>query len=182
MCYKFVLKTNNNHELILAYDFKMILNEDRIVSLNTDAYYISKKVSPKLGQAKFGLNIYDKVIYNARSETLLEKAIFKEDYISHKAVFPSSFFFEKDINKDEHKFDYINTDIGYLAGFIVNNCFILLTRAAYPDLDMFSRLPIVLSSKQVDTYLESKDNTKILNTFNDVKFHINGISEQIRLF
>ena len=184
MCNRFVLKTNDNHELKLVYDFKLILNENKIITLNSDAYYICKDEfnSLNLRQAKFGLNIFDKTIYNARSETLLEKNIFREDYISHKGVFPCSFFYEFDSNKREHKFEFIKIDIGYLAGFIINDSFILLTRAAYPDLDMFTRLPIVLSSSEVDIYLDSKDNTKVLNKFDTIKYHISGISDQIKLF
>ena len=182
MCNKFELKTNSSHELLLAYDFKLILQEDKVITINSNAFYISKESSPKLSQAKFGLNIFDKTIYNARNETLLEKNIFREDYISHKGVFPCSCFYEHDENKDMHKFDLLKVDIGYLAGFIVNDSFILITRASYPDLDMFKRLPVVLSKEEVDTYLESKDNTRILNEFNTIKYHISGISDQIKLF
>lgn len=182
MCKRFELKTNSSHELLLAYDFKLILQENKMITINSNAYYISKDFSPQLNQAKFGLNIFDKVIYNARSETLLEKNIFREDYISHKGVFPCTSFYEFDDNKDEHRFDLLKEEMGYLAGFIVNDSFILITRSSYPDLDMFKRLPVVLSKDEVDTYLESKDNVKLLNKFNTIKFHISGISDQIKLF
>lgn len=184
MCHRFALNTNNKHELRLVYDYKLILPENKMVIIGSNAYYLYKEEngSISLSQAKFGLKIFDKTIYNARCETLLEKNIFREDYISHKGVFPCSYFFEHDESNSDHKFELLKVDIGYLAGFIINDSFILITRGSYPDLDMFKRLPVVLSEKEVDIYLNSKDDTRILTKFDTIKYHISGISDQIKLF
>ena len=181
MCYRFDLITNESKKVDLVYNFHLLLQNNLKINLLNEAYYICLDETPQIKKASFGLKLSDKIIYNARHETILDKDIFKTDYIIHKAVFPCNAFYEKDKNKVERRFISKDNVINYLAGFIINDSFIILTRNAPEEFDSFKRLPIYLSEEDVDLYLKSDQDISILNKFNKKIFHLEGYYEPIKL-
>ncbi len=111
----------------------------------------------------FGFPSYDgSFLYNARIETAAEKPSFRDDYPSHKAVFPCTSFFEFDRKKKEHEFISEANPILYLAGFYNRERqFVLLTeegkKGIYP---LPPRMPLLLTKEDVIPYLQGKDLTE----------------------
>jgi len=102
--------------------------------------------------AKFLRWGYQKKIINARAETVLERPLFKNDFIHRRCVIPISYFFEWDANKNKLAFG----DEEYLAGFYnEQNEFIILTTESQGDLKpIHHRMPVCLEKHQIKDYLE----------------------------
>ena len=65
--------------------------------------------------SRFALWGFHKKIINARSESVEEKAIFREDFLYHRALVPVSGFYEWDHNKQRYLFNDQEKPILYLA-------------------------------------------------------------------
>lgn len=98
---------------------------------------------------------YQKKIINARAETVLERPLFKNDFINRRCVIPMSYFFEWDQNKNKHAFG----DELYVAGFYNKDQeFIILTTSSQGDLvPIHHRMPVCLEKSQIKSYLEDTD-------------------------
>jgi putative SOS response-associated peptidase YedK len=95
-----------------------------------------------LGVFSFGLPGSEEPFLNARSETVLEKPFYRESYLSSRAVFPCTSFFELDKNQHEKEF-FPQEKLFYLAGFTQNGHFVLLTEKAGEDVSFFhKRMPL----------------------------------------
>lgn len=108
---------------------------------------------------KWGFKAFDhKLIINARSETLLEKVMFKNEVLEHRCIIPVSGFYEWDQHK--HQFTFINEDnqLMFLAGIyrIVEGqreMVIITTAANESMLGIHQRMPLILTAKQMQGWL-----------------------------
>jgi len=94
------------------------------------------------------------VLINARSETVLERRMFKDSVMNRRCVIPTAGFYEWD--KDKHKIGFMADDskVLYLAGFWKSGRFIILTTQANHSIeDVHDRMPLTLERDEIENWL-----------------------------
>lgn len=98
------------------------------------------------------------VIFNARSETALEKQMFQSSIKNRRCVIPAKHFYEW--NKDKEKYTFFREDLGilYFAGFYKEfageNRFIILTADANESMKkVHNRMPLILEQNQLEDWI-----------------------------
>lgn len=126
----------------------------------------------RLDVMKWGFPRWDKtsgVIINARSETVLEKSMFRDSFLNRRVIIPSSGFFEWDHRPGHPKDKYFFTlqgIVSYMAGFFNRftlpdgqtvECFVILTApAAEPVAELHDRMPIILPRQKIRMWLDPR--------------------------
>lgn len=151
---------NEAQNLLLAKDY-FPSNEVPIIILNNNRL--------NLIGAKWGFKAFDKkMIINARSETILEKSLFKNEVIDHRCIIPASGFYEWNELKQKFSFENENDYIMYLAGIyrMINGQIemtIITTKANYSMQGIHHRMPLVLNEDLMNKWLRNKQFDNILN-------------------
>lgn len=105
----------------------------------------------------WGFPHYDrskKVIFNARSETVLDKKMFKSSVQERRCIIPAAGFFEWNTNKDKYFFKAKDNRILLFAGFYHHDRFVILTTAANDSVeDIHNRMPLILEPSEVDNWI-----------------------------
>ena len=107
----------------------------------------------------WGLKAKDnKLVINARAESVLEKPMFSESIKSRRCILPAEGFYEW--NKDKTKFTFKRKDGKplYLAGFYDmsdnKDSFVILTTEANSSMSpVHDRMPVIIDSTNVREYL-----------------------------
>ena len=115
---------------------------------------------------KWGYEGYGKktLIFNARSETVRERPMFRRDFEERRCLIPANKFYEwKKINtKQKEKYEFFTPDrILYLAGIYhkdpLGDRFTILTRAAEGCMkEVHHRMPLILNEREIENWLFSK--------------------------
>lgn len=113
-------------------------------------------------------NFHNKgVIFNARSETALEKRMFKGSVQKRRCIIPATAFYEW--NKAKEKFTFRRTDgeLLYLAGFynqyVGENHFVILTTEPNESVEgVHDRMPLVLEKEQIEDWLFDDETTEFI--------------------
>ena len=115
---------------------------------------------------KWGYEAYGKktLIFNARSETVRERPMFRRDFEERRCLIPANKFYEwKKINtKQKEKYEFFTPDrILYLAGIYhkdpLGDRFTILTRAAEGCMkEVHHRMPLILNEREIENWLFSK--------------------------
>ncbi len=127
------------------------------------------------GVLKWGYEAYGKktLIFNARSETVQERPMFRRDFEERRCLVPAVKFYEwKKINaKQKEKYEFFASDeILYLAGIYhkdpAEDRFTILTREAEGCMaGVHHRMPLILHKKDIGNWLLSKKNaTELLES------------------
>ena len=101
-----------------------------------------------------------KVIFNARSESAMEKPMFRDAVLHHRAVIPAAWFYEWDRNKQKHIFYREGGNPLFMAGcyrkYEDGDRFVILTTQANASMEpVHDRMPLVLEREEaVDWLLE----------------------------
>lgn len=114
------------------------------------------------------------VIFNARTETVLAKRMFKTALLTHPAVIPTTGFYEWQHGPGKNSQKYIfrapGEDILYLAGFWnvfgsgSERRFTILTTAANEWMSPYhSRMPLTLRPENLAGWLTGADRDRLLN-------------------
>ena len=107
------------------------------------------------------------LVFNARSESVFEKRMFRESVSLRRAVVPVSWFYEWNKNKEKFTFTKEGSRILFLAGFYGRyedgDHFVILTTQAYASMaPVHSRMPLVLEREQVRDWILDSAKTKEL--------------------
>jgi putative SOS response-associated peptidase YedK len=106
------------------------------------------------------------LIINARSESVLEKRMFRQAFLEHRIVVPASGFYEWDHRKPGHRDKYffsLSGQVVYMAGIydlfpvdgVLRERFVILTRpAAQPVSELHDRMPLILPRTQIRSWLD----------------------------
>lgn len=120
--------------------------------------FTSKHKKPIL--YKWGFDSYDKkgLLINARAETVVNKPLFRNDFLNHRCAIPCSGFYEWDSAKNKYYFSRADGNLLYLGGFCHeadgDSRFIVLTKnATLPVNQIHSRIPVLLDRYTLDDYL-----------------------------
>lgn len=101
-----------------------------------------------------------KVIFNARSESAMEKPMFREAVLHRRAVIPAAWFYEWDCNKQKHIFCREDGTPLFMAGcyrkYEDGDRFVILTTQANTSMEpVHDRMPLILEREEaVDWLLE----------------------------
>lgn len=118
---------------------------------------------------KWGLSGYQKghVVFNARSETALDKSFFRGGIEHGRIVIPASKFYEWNKRKEKSTFGRMDGAILFMAGFSVGagaeERFTILTTAANASMmPVHDRMPLILEEKEVLPWLFDRSRTEEL--------------------
>ena len=98
------------------------------------------------------------VIFNARSESALEKKMFRESVERRRIVVPATWFYEWNRNKEKNIF-YRNTQpVLFMAGFYnryqEEDRFVILTTAANESMQpVHDRMPLILEPDEIQPWV-----------------------------
>ena len=125
----------------------------------------------------FGYKVHDRVIFNARSETVWEKPLFKNDFMNHRCIIPARSFYEWNHKKEKFVISAKSkSDVLYFGGIyrktMTGNEFVILTTEAVGKMkEIHDRMPLSISRKEINgwiydnkeamQYLVSEGNTDI---------------------
>lgn len=110
------------------------------------------------------------LIFNARSETVREKPMFRYDYETHRCLIPANKFYEwkdsREKKKEKYEF-FAHGEILYFAGIYhkdpEGDRFTILTREAQGCMSgIHSRMPLILRREEMEDWLFSEMQAKKL--------------------
>ena len=115
-----------------------------------------------LEDKKWGFPGFDsgKVIFNARTESVLEKKMFRESVLRRRLVIPAAGFYEW--NRKKEKVTFTSAEKGqpilYMAGFYNKygneDRFVILTTGANDSMaDVHERMPLLLKHQDLEEWL-----------------------------
>lgn len=117
----------------------------------------------------WGFPGFDKkrVIFNARSETALEKRTFRDSVKERRCIVPATGFYEWSEKKDKYFFRSPDHRVLLFAGFYRQyegtDRFVILTTQANASLEgIHHRMPLILEPGEVDTWMFDPEATDIL--------------------
>jgi putative SOS response-associated peptidase YedK len=131
----------------------------------------------RLDVMQWGFPRWDNIsglIINARSESVLEKRMFRRAFLEHRIVIPASGFFEWDHRQPGRRDKYYFSLAGqvvYMAGIydffpvdgVLRERFVILTRpAAQPVSELHDRMPLILPKTQIRSWLDPQASAAIL--------------------
>ena len=98
------------------------------------------------------------LIFNARSESALEKKMFKESVEHRRVVVPAAWFYEWNKNKEKNIFYREEQPVLYMAGFYNRyqneDRFVILTTAANESMKpVHDRMPLLLDRDEIKEWL-----------------------------
>ena len=107
------------------------------------------------------------LVFNARSESVFEKRMFRNSVSQRRAAVPVSWFYEWNKNKEKFTFTKEGSRILFLAGFYGRyedgDRFVILTTQANASMaPVHSRMPLVLEREQVRDWILDSAKTKEL--------------------
>jgi len=107
------------------------------------------------------------LVFNARSESVFEKRMFRDSVSQRRAAVPVSWFYEWNKNKEKFTFTKEGSRILFLAGFYGRyedgEHFVILTTQANASMaPVHSRMPLVLEREQVREWILDSKKTKEL--------------------
>ena len=126
----------------------------------------SPSLQPGAYAMHWGYTLPDgKLLFNARSETAAEKAIFKDGMAQRRCLIPATCYFEWE-HRGKVKVKYAiapqNSDMIYLAGIYRKeghraSCTILTREPAESIAFIHNRMPVVLPEKDLRNWMESQE-------------------------
>lgn len=98
------------------------------------------------------------VIFNSRSETAMEKAMFRDSLLHRRTVIPCAWFYEWNQAKEKAAFYKEDKPVLFLAGFYKEfegeERFVILTTAANRFVSpVHERMPLILEDEEVSDWL-----------------------------
>lgn len=99
------------------------------------------------------------VVFNARSETVFEKPMFKKDFIERRCIIPARGFYEWDSEKNKYLITSGSKEIIYMAGIYrmtkEGSQFTILTEDAKGSLEkIHERMPVIIDYKDVNSWIK----------------------------
>lgn len=105
------------------------------------------------------------LIFNARSETALERPMFKDSVLHRRAVIPASGFYEWNHQKEKHIFTRKDAQVLFMAGFYKltekGKCFVILTTQANASMEpVHERMPLILEEDEINDWIYQDSKTE----------------------
>lgn len=105
------------------------------------------------------------VVFNARSESALEKKMFRESVEHRRIVIPATWFYEWNRQKEKNIFYRKSQPVLFMAGFYNRyqdeDRFVILTTAANPSMQpVHDRMPLVLEQDEIVPWIFEREKTE----------------------
>jgi len=169
MCGRFYIDEEMAQEISrVIKDIDMRVNGYKeIYPTNTAAIIKTEGGNMIIDNPSWGFSHFDpakkKVLFNARSETVLEKRMFKDSVVNRRCVIPAAGFYEWDKVKNKIAFTANNSRALYLAGFWREDRFVILTTAANDSIaDVHGRMPLILEPGELENWLFDPEAYKLI--------------------
>lgn len=167
MCSRFVVD-----DLVWDEVERLVGQLDRTGFPNGDVFPSGQILILKKGAGKAGLEAYGarwgypgygtgKLLINARTETVREKATFRSDFAQRRCIIPARGFYEWNAAKEKFYFTG-SAPVLYLAGIYSNDpqkeCVTVLTARANESVrPVHDRMPLLIPQKEVLRWVEDRD-------------------------
>lgn len=127
------------------------------------------------------------LIINARSETVMEKNMFREDMKRHRILIPASGFYEWNRNREKNVFRRMDKKAMFMAGLVglakEEERFTILTTAANDCMrPVHDRMPLILEEEELEDWLFDNDSAVKLLKKRPIELHRESEYEQMSLF
>lgn len=127
------------------------------------------------------------LIINARAESAMEKAMFRERIRRNRCVIPAAGFYEWNSRKEKSDFFRKNEENIFFAGFYGEfdgqRRFVILTTEANPSVaPVHSRMPLILEKKEAESWIFEEDRTAEFLKKTPVMLEKKQEYEQLTLF
>lgn len=104
------------------------------------------------------------LVFNARSESALEKKMFRESVKYRRIVIPATWFYEWNKNKEKNVFYRRTQPVLFMAGFYSRyqdeDRFVILTTAANPSMQpVHDRMPLILEQDEIVPWIFDREKT-----------------------
>ncbi len=114
---------------------------------------------PQLCEWGFSISGKKGAIINARAETVEQRPMFSQSFMSRRCVVPSNGFYEWDAQKRKRLFVPTNGATLFLCGFYRNengrDKFVVLTKQSTPPVDLYhDRIPVIAADDQARNYIK----------------------------
>ncbi|MGD9475336.1 MAG: SOS response-associated peptidase [Eubacteriaceae bacterium] len=195
MCGRYILYTDKDNQAVKAiveevsHQFNLELKKGDIYPSNLAPVFVSEGDQSKkqLRLMKWGYPAHfgkQKLLINARSETVLEKKTFRQDFLERRCLIPAVGFYEW--NEKKEKFLFSGSDqLIYLGGFYNLHHeadFIILTKAPVESVAaVHDRMPVIIKKSQALTWLSDTDVALGLMTEDPVFLNCRKMSGQEQL-
>ncbi len=129
---------------------------------------------PSAFAMRWGYRINNKIVFNARSETAVDKPSFSEGMRLRRCVIPATHYYEWDAEKNRYSF-FNEHDFVFLAGIYrmeENPVFTILTREPSEKIRrVHSRMPVVLPRNQIREWMRPNTDVQSImaNAVTDLK-------------
>mgnify|MGYP000912402755 FL=1 len=130
------------------------------------------------------------LVFNARSETVLEKNMFRNSILHRRSVVPCTWFYEWNKNKEKVTFQRKEEPVMFLAGFYnyygEDQRFVILTTEADEVMaPVHDRMPLILNADQIEKWiLDDKEFQPMMRERSSlpVPLKVRQDYEQLKLF
>ena len=127
------------------------------------------------------------LIINARSETVMEKPMFREDMKRHRILIPASGFYEWNRNREKNVFRRMDGKAMFMAGLVGlakdEERFTILTTDANDSMrPVHDRMPLILEEEELNEWLFDNDSAIKLLKKRPTELHRESDYEQLSLF
>lgn len=113
------------------------------------------------------------LLINARSETVLEKAVFRDDFLKQRCLIPAVGFYEWNEKKEQFRFTS-GDELIYLGGFFHQQAegfdeFLIMTKPPVKLVaEVHNRMPVVIPADQARDFLDSTETAMKIISENQV--------------
>jgi putative SOS response-associated peptidase YedK len=188
MCGRFSNKVPKSELKKLGVDVPDEFGHDINICPTDEVWAFGK--SRKLGTVRWGIEGSQSLVINARSETVQEKVMFRDDFSNgHRCLIPCDSFYEFPVVKDRKacvRFHPRDLGVWMMAGifkkkFITEKEFqwqmaILTTSANHVVLPYHDRMPVLIGEDKIDKWLMGKGGS-IQSLFDPIDANRVGVME-----
>ena len=164
MCGRYYVDDDTAREiekLVREVDGKINLPVNRDIHPSENAVVLTgRKPAVAAEIMQWGFPQYQRkgLLINARSETVLEKRMFRDSVLHRRCIIPAKQFYEWNPSGEKVTFSGRDTSVIYMAGFYNHfqetDHFIILTTAANASVEnVHDRMPLTLEPNELDPWL-----------------------------
>ena len=120
-------------------------------------YYQGKIILTKLTWG-YSLSTMKDLIINAKSETLLEKKLFHDDFLKRRCIIAAKGFYQKDTSNHRISFESETDQTIYMAGIYNGHEVTIITTSANEIMQsIHPRMPLMIPRGDVKTWLTNQE-------------------------